>query len=1616
MDEFLTDRDPFEVIAASFLARQRAGDPPSIEEYAARFPAHASEIRKHFPVLMLKLVENVEPVTDDVTGIVAGSTSTGAGTSLRRLGDFRLVREIGRGGMGVVYEAEQESLGRHVALKVLQTGQFHDQGQMIRFDREARAAARLHHTNIVPVFGVGECDGVHFYVMQYIPGLALDAVLEEVRKLGVSRRKTINGSRVAPSTSGMAAVTVTAADLAQSLGDGRFEVETSRPAEPIVSSVVDSEKREGHSGSAVALPGQADLTSDNDSARSYARSVARIGLQVADAVAYAHQQGVLHRDIKPANLLLDAHGTVWVTDFGLAKIASDSDLTRTGDVVGTIRYMAPERFQGICDARADIYALGLTLYEFLARRPAFAAGDRHALIRQVTHEEPRGLRQIDRRIPRDLETIVHKAIAKDPKDRYATAAELRDELGRFLDDRPIRARQISYTERLARWGRRNPGLARLSTALLLAVMSGTILSWVLTIRANREADRANGEATRANDQTTRALAAESKARLAETAAVTEAQRIRRLLYDSDMNVAAELWESGDGSPRAIEDLLAGHQSSAGQEDFRELSWRFQWNLLHNSSIPFRGHKGFLLARLTPDGRLLTFDGGVTLRHWDRDARSVGRSMKLSSSPDLIAAAFSRNGRFIALASRSGPASVFDTTTGQQVRILKANAPFFSLAFAPDGKRLVSIGEDSRAIVWDVATGREMATIALQMTQDKIQQSVLAPDGKTLLMAGHPYQSNVAVYEAGVKGPKHTFLDIGNTIESVACSPDGRTAAWGDENGRVFLFDIVTGQTTGEPLSAHASGLLQLAFSSDGSLLASGGTDSKVVIWDVVRRQPVLHLKGHTERVTSLSFSEDGKLLVSGSQDGSARIWELSSYGKPRILATSGDSNVMDVAFSADGLWIATGDSVPRIWNARTGRLVRTLASNRGWDAYRVAFSQDSSILATGGLDSRVTLWDVVTGRVLQSLDGRASETSISDRDRMIGAVSFSRDGKLVAAGFGDPNWLSRSQAAQFIKIWEVGTGRLVRVLDVTNFVRKLEFSPDGKQLAVACLDNGVRVWETTTWSVAVWADAAEFSSRQDEAATGAYCVAFSSAGNLLAAGFYNGRILIWDTAKGGLIRRANGRHLGLIRNVAFSPDGRTLISAGHDKTIKLWDVQSGRELRTLRGHDAGLTSLALSPDGDLIATGAEDGTVRLWEAVSPLEIAVAGSDAAAIEEIQGRAARAHPGDLRHWTRLALAYARHGQPDRAGASLLTALDLATAEHPDQPIDPAAFALEVSTWISLLPAAIRDRVASAVSQKPDAVLQAAMSARRDDPRVWLARSRALSMLGQQSQAEADLERAFKLTPESSSDWLLWMEAGRCFAEHDQTVMAEIAFAKADALNCENPEVLLVWGRQFAEEGQWSRAALIFGRFPKLLPGDSFMARCWVNTLRQAGELTEYRRACTQLLDRYGETQYPLVTWELVMALVHSPDTGITDWTRLIRLGQKAVTTEPTNPWLRHALAGAYLRAGQYHQAFRCLDESDRLAGVWHARVLNDLMRAIVKLRLGNTLEARQLLNQADKWYERHLKPAPGKPFGEWTNIVWFDWLSFQFLRREAESLLAKSYQDLPADVFTDPAKQR
>jgi serine/threonine protein kinase/Tfp pilus assembly protein PilF len=446
--------------AQDYLAALEQGRPPARTEFLQRHPDIATALAE--------CLDALELINGAAGQFQPPGTAPAAVTAGMPLGDFRIVREVGRGGMGVVYEAEQLSLGRRVALKVLPLAGVLDPRHLQRFKNEARAAALLHHTNIVPVHYVGcEC-GVHFYAMQYIDGRTLAEVINNLR-----RQAAGHAGKAAPQPS----TTVLYAGVPEARADsGGTDVRSA--------TVV----REQASGAATVPLSARRLPAGPDPA--FFRTVARWGIEAALALEHAHQVGVIHRDVKPGNLLIDGRGTLWVTDFGLAHIQGDYQLTMTGDVVGTLRYMSPEQALGggaAVDHRTDIYSLGVTLYELATLERAFPGSDRQQLLRQIACEEPRPPRRWERAIPAELETILLKAIEKVPADRYATAQDLANDLQRYLEDKPIWARRPSPVQRTRKWARRHRAVvatAGFGLLLAVAVLAGAV-GWVARDRTVR---------------------------------------------------------------------------------------------------------------------------------------------------------------------------------------------------------------------------------------------------------------------------------------------------------------------------------------------------------------------------------------------------------------------------------------------------------------------------------------------------------------------------------------------------------------------------------------------------------------------------------------------------------------------------------------------------------------------------------------------------------------------------------------------------------------------------------------------------------------------------------------------------------------------------------------------------------------------------------------------------------------------------------------------------------------------------------------------------------------------------------------------------------------------------
>jgi serine/threonine protein kinase/WD40 repeat protein len=1168
--------EALERLAAEFVERHRRGERPPLSEYTERHPDLADDIRDLFPALVQ--IERLKPAADPTGDFQPAASADG--TKWERLGDYRILREVGRGGMGVVYEAEQESLGRRVALKVLPPAALLSPTYLERFRREARAAARLHHTNIVPVFGVGEAGGTHFYAMQFIRGEGLDRVLADVRRL---RRPPGAGEAPMPSEGSLARSLVTG-EFAPPAADGPVRP-TERPDPSFVTSRL----------------------SAGDPEREYYRGVARLGVQAAQALAYAHRQGVLHRDVKPSNLLLDAQGTVWVTDFGLAKAEGADELTHTGDIVGTIRYMAPERFEGRSLPQSDVYGLGLTLYELLTLRPAFADSNKARLIDKALHEPPTPPRKIDAHIPRDLETVVLKCLAKEPAERYASAEALAEDLQRFLADRPIRARRAPWRELAWRWCRRNPAVAG-----LMAVVA--VLLLVIAVGATVSAIRLQGALTESRAHLGRATDAEKDVRETLWGSYLDAAHARRLSLRrgqrfgslAAIRKALELPLPADRSLAELRNEAASALALPDVEVVRE--WE-GWPL-GTVALAFDG----ALERYARADR----QGGVSIRRVADDEEIVrvripglGGDTEQVLSPDF---------RF---------AAVYSPATGR-LRVWRLTAPDpelvreepgvhrWSTTFSPDGRDL-GYCQDGSVVVLALGDGR------------LTRWPVKAPDAAGLIFdptgrqaAFHTWVEGQNVYKViDVRtGALRAHLPHRSRIGWVAWSPDGRTLATCSDDRRARLWDTATGRTT-LVLEGHKAGGVRCLFTPDGERLLSNDWSNLLRVWDVHSGQQVF---ATPMSYAMFHFGPDGRLPV--QEVNKVKLIRVATGRELRTLprrSAAGRGGYASpfpsggVALSPQGRLLAatTGEGYCALVGPESGAelAVLTLKTVRS-----LAFESSGALLTNG--EDGLLRWPVAlspaTGdcrigppQVLfpspvdchhgSSLDGRV--LAIPDQQR--GALVLLRDrpGQPLVLGpqedvrccavSPDGRWVATGTFSNTqgvgAKVWEAASGRLVKDLRMDQGGCYVGFSPDGKWLLTTA--GGCRLWAVGTWE--------EGPVIGKETA-----FAFSPDGQVLAVGggLFGGEgeagvIRLVEPASGKEYVRLDAPEQTRLGPCCFSPDGARLIALGIDsQALHVWDLRRVR---------AGLRPLGLDWGAPAYAEEDRDQTPDAQR--RPLQVQVVGA-------------------------------------------------------------------------------------------------------------------------------------------------------------------------------------------------------------------------------------------------------------------------------------------------------------------------------------------------------------------------------------------------------------------------
>ncbi len=847
-------------ILDELLQMSRLGKQPDLDEYRRQFPELADQIAGLYQTIFL--IES-DGLPADVN---AESYSIQQNQTLKRLGEYRIVREIGRGGMGVVYEAIQESLDRHVALKVLPPSQVLSDEQIRRFQREAKAAGQLRHPNIVGVIDVGEEDGIHFYVMQFINGTPLDQVLHQIRTASTQPSRF--------------AIKATA--------ERSSEVDADRVGEMVVQSdpVDTGNKNSQHS-----------LSSQYDSKARYFRSVARIGFRTAQALDYAHRKGVLHRDIKPANMLLDENDEIWITDFGLAKFGDD-DLTRTGDLVGTLRFMPPERLRGWSDPRSDVYSLGLTLYELATLNPAFRTKDRIELLEKINDEAPILPSKIVSEIPEDLETIILTSIAKEPQERYASASMMAEDLEPFLDGRPIRAHRNTIPKRLWLWAKLKPVIASLMGLSFLLLLAVAVISAFSAISLNnrfKEVSAANQiaderlldayltqiSASRSSDVPGgRAIALEAIRNaipLAEKLRPEELYRLRNqaiaVLSKSDIQMGMQfpVKEMGNDRPDAAFDDAIRNMvriNEEGRVEFVDL----QNGVRNTPEATPQFSRIYSQLSMSPDGKMAVVGGQTVLgQHtllgidrisgtvlFERQGRDLDYLEQSTFSADSSRFAFIELGK----SSRSMSSIVIGLRKKNglfEFRQFETNQTT-SVNFSSDGNFVIH-SDRNQVNVTDIRTQKTIASLPRKIN---IQCACFGPNDQSIIVA--PVRGPVEFWKLdnGTFTSLNRQVPLGSQQKQIHATAHPRLpiAITTGVDGRTTLWNMNSGEPT------FATDFRGIQISSEGNRIGFSNQEDSFGYLNLVTPTAIqlVHLPPTERLISSLDFSEDESRLVAVDSD------------------------------------------------------------------------------------------------------------------------------------------------------------------------------------------------------------------------------------------------------------------------------------------------------------------------------------------------------------------------------------------------------------------------------------------------------------------------------------------------------------------------------------------------------------------------------------------------------------------------------------------------------------------------------------------------------------------------------------------------------------------------------
>ena len=974
--------------------------------------------------------------------------------------------------------------------------------------------------------------------------------------------------------------------------------------------------------------------------------------RVCEAVAYAHQRGVIHRDLKPANILVREDGQHKVLDFGLAKLTELTagealgTLTMDGQVLGTVPYMAPEQTlgqQGEIDVRTDVYALGVILYEVITDALPYdlQTADVLEAMRRIREQEPRRPSTIARAVDDEVETILLKALAKEKERRYQSADALAADIGHYLAGEAIEAKRASAVYQLWKLAHRYravliPVAVALATVLAVAVVA------FIRIRSERdravvaERDAQIAQAETASHRRPAVAAREEEARQRQAAQTVAREAERESYYNAIALADAKL---EDGLYDQVKRLLW-----SVTEEHRRWEWGRLMHLCHLDLVTLKWPSGSpptSVAWTADGGRAATGFRDGTVRIWDADTCEDLLVLR-GHEREVGALTFFSEDRRLLTASPDGTVRIWDAETGRELRVLKAHPPSQQggvgvfVALNADGSRMAINGPDLTARVWDVASGTELSALEIpgerpiRVGLDGYGGVAISPDGKHALTFGA--DEAVSMWDAATGQELLAFgghsAVIGHPL--AAFSPDGRRVATFDEKA-VRIWDVATGAellawtlpATGRP----ERGPRHLAFWPDGRRLMAQRFGGPATVWDSETGEQV---SVWPEGVlgSRWAFPQDGRqvLTEAGLRD--------PKTGKLLVALQGHESFVSSAALSPGGTRVltASADGTVRIWRAKVSRDVLSLGGHSGL-VNSAAFAPDGHFVLTAGYDGTARIWDSNTGEELLSLGppptlGESVDLLDDERGAVL-AAAFSPDGRSVATAHTDGK----------VKVWNATTGREELSLphhfgSLSADSSYLAFSPDGRRLVTSGSRGEAVVLDAMTGEeLAVLAghgrarraafspDGGRIVTVQDFAgasedraprvwdaetgqellslpghADGTLSAAYSADGELVATGGRAGTAKIWDARTGRELVALEGHERLPISAVAFSPDGSRVATASFDSRIKIWDVETGRELLTLADHPGNYVSLAFSQDGRLLLAGGRTGT-RIWEAV-----------------------------------------------------------------------------------------------------------------------------------------------------------------------------------------------------------------------------------------------------------------------------------------------------------------------------------------------------------------------------------------------------------------------------------